>query len=1327
MKDHSLIKQVLKNFPEPQYEFQRLLKILLRHEGERKGFQFEEGVKFRDHGIDGIVRSNFPGMESPVGFLFLWLKTKLNRGNAAKDIKKSLKQLKESEVSLKSLVLMTPDELVAAEKQWFEDQARQIPGDFRIYYYDNRHVEKLLKGFPAMKRFFGDIPGFTKIDTRYKECVKRGLQHLQFIGLNTGSYHKQQLLDPPELEEVFIPLDFLDNKKEYEAPFALDKIISQQNRVVLLGDPGSGKTTLASYLALNQMDGLERKNSTPHLIDCKTPLIIPIRRYGAKYGDQKKIQKDEKSPFDFIDYLVDIAQSEYNLKEIGRDYFLALLELGKAILIFDGLDEVASENHRIDIAREIEDFSHRYKDISVWVTSRIVGYTGAVQLDTRSFREYKLAPVSERQASKFIEQWYLSQVTKDKKFRKDRIKSLQQAIIENDGVKRLSSNPLLLTMMTLVHQFEGTLPDNRTKLYEKCIELLLKTWQDQKYSAHGTQNPLEERGLKYDAQVRMLAATAFYIHDKYRSGRANGNKEMIEENSLRKVLLDNRFDSRRMKEDVAREDVRVFLDYIRDRAGLLVERGRNKRGRNLFAFVHLSFLEYLCAYQMAEDKSKSQKEHIQQLLKYLHKPVWTEPILLALHIFDRSTGPSFLDAFAEAAFKKLKSKRYKNKTDGWILLGRAVRDNIKFAPDDIKIICNEVLNTWLQDSENYSAHTILQEISRLTGEKKTLIREVLSENLKHPSALNAVKAYSLYNEFFGLDFDLPAATILLEHKHLKNVYPYLPIYRKFPQIESFINKNLDIEDWFTYFHSASDKTLEVLNRFLETKCSTLELRGYVLSSWHFILNDFKYRQAILKPALRRLPPDSSPDTLRCHFAGLAWVKQPLTLFKPIFDRSVTMNAVPTIDDKRFFSEDRRQSGKPSGAFVDGVVNKIVAETIKTLAGHSSLFTKITGERKELLKGPLNRQGKILLYKFIDEFSHQLIKDYIRELMKGLSDSLSKHFIDALPRYLTGDFLPGLLGDLNRRFIWQLGADLFLEFSRKISSLVDQSYLKSFLLGFIPGNLSNFKNMRERLNRIHLEVFHREMDPENQYEDEIEKIFDLYLKHFQKGESEFIDAFFTDFFEYLLYHQFEVHLETCNIESTQSKPINHSKVMDISNLINVDNTLTIPFTFVFLLAGKLNHHLLNILVGLYNRFHDKEKLDAGMIIDAVDEHGRNCPFLHYIIQFFWEYYSRTFYEKYLQQTDDKTESHLELSSLIASAAKISLTTGIPCTGDYWREILEEAEKLSDNNLFIKISLVFYKICTFQKSKTNSKLLKRLLDDFKRDNPEHYALMGSPTFS
>ena len=48
------------------------------------------------------------------------------------------------------------------------------------------------------------------------------------------------------------------------------------------------------------------------------------------------------------------------------------------------------------------------------------------------------------------------------------------------GYEPLAQNPMLLTIMALVQTYHGTLPDERARLYQACVETLLLRWQRHK-------------------------------------------------------------------------------------------------------------------------------------------------------------------------------------------------------------------------------------------------------------------------------------------------------------------------------------------------------------------------------------------------------------------------------------------------------------------------------------------------------------------------------------------------------------------------------------------------------------------------------------------------------------------------------------------------------------------------------------------------------------------------------------------------------------------------------------------------------------------------------
>jgi hypothetical protein len=167
--------------------------------------------------------------------------------------------------------------------------------------------------------------------------------------------------------------------------------------------------------------------------------------------------------------------------------------------------------------------------------------------------------------------------------------------------------------------------------------------------------------------------------------------------------------------------------------------------------VHLSFLEYLCAYRIAEDKSKSQADHIAALLEYLEYPAWEEPILLALYLFDRSTGPSFIDAFSAAVLDKLIGASAVN---GWLLLGRAVRDNLRLAHEDLRRIIGGILNLWLKGCQEDLAFSILEEMVRFSNEGKNILKSIIMEAVKNKPAEEAFDCVFLYEKLYAIDLPL---------------------------------------------------------------------------------------------------------------------------------------------------------------------------------------------------------------------------------------------------------------------------------------------------------------------------------------------------------------------------------------------------------------------------------------------------------------------------------------------------------------------------------------------------------------------------------------------
>ncbi|MGD1942540.1 MAG: NACHT domain-containing protein [Leptolyngbyaceae cyanobacterium] len=382
---------------------------------------------------------------------------------------------------------------------------------------------------------------------------------------------------------------------------------SRSQRCVLLGAPGSGKTTLMSHFAValatgQTVDGLSNENRY-------LPILVRIRDW-------------MRSPqTGLLDYVRAFTTEKLSVKELPSGFFEHWLETGNALILLDGLDEVANEARRDEVVNQIEVFlqAQSYRDNPAIVTSRPAGYKQAY-FRTEEFPHHDLLPFDQPKIDEFIANWY------DNRFRDDeesqrRQQTLKKALSERDRIQVLAKNPLLLTIIALIHRYEAYLPRDRHQLYNRAVETLLTNWDAGKDMDY--QWPLQH--LRRDAVRRMMERLAYWIHSEGSVGDNEGGT-LIEREELIEQLSCFIAEETGSKRYEANADAERFLDFIRNRTGLL-----NEQGQDRYAFVHKTFQEYLAAedirYRQVEDGFEVVEEHVRD---YLHAPHWEEVLLLLI-------------------------------------------------------------------------------------------------------------------------------------------------------------------------------------------------------------------------------------------------------------------------------------------------------------------------------------------------------------------------------------------------------------------------------------------------------------------------------------------------------------------------------------------------------------------------------------------------------------------------------------------------------------------------------------------------------------------------
>jgi formylglycine-generating enzyme required for sulfatase activity len=430
------------------------------------------------------------------------------------------------------------------------------------------------------------------------------------------------------LEKVYVSLSAQDKRagestttSEFErnsGHLSIEAALRHYQRLVIIGDPGCGKTTLISYLGLTYARTLaDERNWVQERLGLHEkshlPIILPLRDFGH-HLKEKHPKPGKDGPALLLDYLREYYEAQHI--PLPEDFFVSHLENGRAVLLLDGMDEVAEVSLRQRVARLIEAFAGRYEKCRYVVTSREVGYEGASRIGA-GFGLAKVREFTPQEVRQFLQDWTRvveatlagSDLPEVLRLADEQSEKLIKAIDSNPRVADLAVNPLLLTVVALVHRYRAQLPERRSELYEEAVEVLLGHWDaaknmDTEFTLPG--------GRKLDGGDRrsLLEPVAFWLHE-------NRIRE-LERDDLRGILLPKFINMMGGEKEQASKSLDAFLELINERSGLLVE-----RGVGVYGFAHLTFQEYLAARVLAE-----RDDSLTYSLNVLPDPWWREVLLL---------------------------------------------------------------------------------------------------------------------------------------------------------------------------------------------------------------------------------------------------------------------------------------------------------------------------------------------------------------------------------------------------------------------------------------------------------------------------------------------------------------------------------------------------------------------------------------------------------------------------------------------------------------------------------------------------------------------------
>ena len=713
--------EILPKGTEGGKEFARVVDLLLFHEARRAGKKITifSDVAGDYHGLDSFEGDVFRKYGT-TGYHYKFYPSPLSSKHR-KDIKKCLKQVAKSqkELKIRKWILVTPQDFIESSTRkdggdvtWFEDLRDKLNLKFEIEHWGHKNILCLFLETPSICLFYypeitpdGATRKKTIQDTRkrYNDNLKTRYSKIEFVGM---SVYKHEAAKGVPIEHIYIPLAAVPESanETNENVTRIDplRFLKTGAHNVVLGDPGSGKSTLLRFLALAGFSKSlqERYKAEP---DNRLPILITLRRYADELKSKKNLS--------LIDYIRESIQGDFSLKSADFDFFEYYLESGQTILLFDGLDELPSSNFKKDVRDRIRSLITTYPGNTTVVTSRIVGYDNPFRFDEQEFAHQRLTRLQLPEIEQFIKDWYRIRI-ESKRVRDTNVDDLIRILRDEAyiAIFELAQNPLLLTIVALVHRIDAVLPDERVVLYQKCTETLLSSWHTWKFRDTEVRN----KGKIERRNRHRMEAIANWMHCL--SGSTEKNKfAIVSYADLRKFLTKHIKKTEKIRDrdndpvDLADE----FLEFVKKRAGLLIEIGDNQ-----YSFVHLTFQEYLTASHIITSNEKKGVPGIWKTIKNRCVDTrWHEVIRLLIADLKSDDSQEFL-------IKKILSEKMNSQhMEQSRLLGGLLLDGI----DPAEIIKEKIFESLFDSASMVTTNEQLRPITLML--RKCLTKDGENEKL----------------------------------------------------------------------------------------------------------------------------------------------------------------------------------------------------------------------------------------------------------------------------------------------------------------------------------------------------------------------------------------------------------------------------------------------------------------------------------------------------------------------------------------------------------------------------------------------------------------------
>jgi hypothetical protein len=558
------------------------------------------------------------------------------------------------------------------------------------------------------------------------------LLHKVFIDLSVEVRKGPQ---PPELQHPSTSLTNLrvalqkpDSTRSADDGFSAMQILLRDvwSRIVFIGGPGQGKSTLGQYIAQVHRANLLgfSHQYTPKTL--RIPFRIVLKYFAQWLADKPKADNLEN-------YLA-LSIERATVTEISAEDVQKIFRRRPCLLILDGLDEVVSPEIRSRVLARIQSFLNRMNtlkvDLVAIATSRPTGYKD--NFDPEHFWHLDLLPLSQMRVNEFATKWVQAKQRRDEEA--SRIIRTLNECQHDPSLSKLLTTPLQVTIILLIIKDGGRPPSQREALFNEYWSTIFRREKS------------KDKGIIQSDEPILFDLHSYLGYVLHRRAEGQDIQSLLPENEFKAAIRSFlRRNDKYSPDEFIDEKLDQLVTEARDRLVMIVE-----PEPSLFGFELRSIQEFFAAVHLVQTAAETMKRF--ERLKAIGRPAhWRNVALFSAGRISRNNSGEASNIL-ELVCRPIDREgvdRYLRRGE-WLALevaaDGALGTNRDLQYNAIELGLN-ILKFGLGVEQKRNLSTLLAKLP--PEDKRDILYPILTEHLRSLPESRLVAALLIYGQLFG--------------------------------------------------------------------------------------------------------------------------------------------------------------------------------------------------------------------------------------------------------------------------------------------------------------------------------------------------------------------------------------------------------------------------------------------------------------------------------------------------------------------------------------------------------------------------------------------------